>query len=365
MASFKKLYKRELTNGKHFAFIEAFITAVTAAGFGSQKIQTALASLVAKFAVEDEHYKKERASEIVAQRTVADNQRDSFYTRLHRLVLAWAGSGMELLDAAATALKRVFDLYKVNTRAQLDEETGQLDNLITDLLTQEMQDHIATINGTYLFQEMRTAHELVKSLRLEEGVERSEKVQGALATARQECDAAYDDICALIEAASLFADDPAPYNAFIKAWNGTIDIYQETMDRNSSSGGKDDGGGGKDDGKDDGGDTPTPQPDPQPAEQTYKLTIVKNGQGTATVTDAIGQVIASGTDVTSGATVRISAVPVTGHVPTAALNGTAIPLTATDTTYTGAFQMPDHTASLVIETGFYTDPDDDGAGDDN
>ena len=281
MAKFDSLRKTRLTNAQHFAFIEAFITALTAAGFTAQKILDALATLVARFAVEDEYYMKFRASEIVARRTAADLERDSFYTRLHRLVQAWAGSGMELLDAAATALKRIFDLYKVKTTAQIDEETGQLDNLITDLETEQMQADITQINGTYLFQQMKSAHELVKSLRLQEGVEESEKVYGALATARKECDTAYDEACALIEAASLFADDPAPYEAFIKAWNGTIKIYQDMLDRKSSKdkdkdddgsddqggGGSDDGGGDSGGGSDDqggGGDDPAPTPDPTP-----------------------------------------------------------------------------------------------------
>ena len=367
MAKFKTIRKDRLTNGKHFAFIEAFITAMTAAGFTAQRIVAALATLVAKFAVENEHYKKYRASEIVAQRTAADLERDSFYTRLHRLVQAWAGSGMELLDAAATALKRVFDLYKVKTTAQIDEETGQLDNLITDLETQEMQDYIAQINGTYLFQEMKTAHELVKSLRLEEGLEVSEKELGALATARKECDAAYDEVCTIIEGASAFADDPAQYDAFIKAWNGTIKIYQDTLDRKSGKdGGKDDGGkddGGKDDGgKDDeggddqgGGDDPTPspepEPEPEPSTDKSKLLIGKQGTGGASVTDAQGQAIASGSMVAHGATINISVVPVAGKTPTATLNGSYISLTAaTGGAFNGSVQMPARDSQLEIDT---------------
>ena len=235
MAKFSNLKKRDLKNAQHFAFIQAFITAVTAAGFTAQRIVSALAALVAAFQNEDHHYMQFRASEIVAQRTAADDKRDRYYTRLHRLVQAWAGSGMELLDAAATALLRIFNLYKVKVSAQIDEETGQMENLITDLSTTEMQAHIATINGTYLFQQMQEGHEAVKALRLEEGAEVSERVMGALASARQEDDRLYDELCAIIEGASLFADDPTAYEQFIKTWNGTLKIYQDMLDRKSGS----------------------------------------------------------------------------------------------------------------------------------
>ena len=45
-----------------------------------------------------------------------------------------------------------------------------------------MQARLATIGGTYLFQQMVEAHSQVKALRLEQGVEQSEKVVGALAS---------------------------------------------------------------------------------------------------------------------------------------------------------------------------------------
>ena len=180
MATFKPLnYKYRLKNAQHFAFIQAFITALTAAGFSAARITAKLAELVTAFGEEDRYYLIVRASEIIAQRTAADEQRDRFYTRLHRLIQAWAGSGMAQLDEAATALEKPFNLYRVKVNAQMDEETGVLENLITDLSTPAMQAHLETINGTWLFQQMVEGQTLVKSLRLEQGVEESEKVYGA------------------------------------------------------------------------------------------------------------------------------------------------------------------------------------------
>ena len=230
-------YKNRLTNGQHFAFIQAFITALQAAGFTAAKIVAKLAELVNAFGVEDHWYMIARASEIVAQRAAADEKRDRFYSRLHRLIQAWAGSGMAQLDAAATALLRPFDLYKVKINAQMDEETGVLENLITDLSTPEMQAHLATINGTYLFQQMVEGQNQVKALRLEQGVEESQKVYGALSAARKQCDVLYDEMGDLLESFMKVADNPAPYETFISQWNGTVKIYQDMLDRKSASGG--------------------------------------------------------------------------------------------------------------------------------
>lgn len=242
MGKINSLQKVRLKNAQHFAFIQAFITALTACGFTAQRIVSALAALSGAFGVEDQYYMKVRASDIVAQREAADTKRDRFYTRLHRLVQAWAGSGMAVLDAAATALIAVFNLYKVKINAQMDEETGQLENLITDLSTPEMLAKIEAINGTYLFQQMKEGQDEVKALRLEQGAEESEKVYGALASARKGCDRLYDETVAIIEGAALFADDPTAYEAFIKQWNGTVKLYQDMLDRKQN--GKDEDGSG-------------------------------------------------------------------------------------------------------------------------
>ena len=255
MAKFQPLnYKYRLKNAQHFAFIQAFITSLTAAGFSAAKIVAKLAELSAAFADEDKYYMVVRASEIIAQRTAADEQRDRYYTRLHRLIQAWAGSGMAQLDAAATALEKVFNLYKVKVNAQMDEETGVLENLITDLSTTAMQAHLATINGTYLFQQMVEGQTLVKSLRLEQGVEESEKVYGALSAARKECDRLYDEMTDLLESFAKVADDATAYETFISHWNGTVKIYQDMLDRKQGSGS----------GSGDGDDKPTPTPNPTP-----------------------------------------------------------------------------------------------------
>ncbi|MBQ7182061.1 MAG: hypothetical protein IJR87_12340 [Bacteroidaceae bacterium] len=245
MAVFNLLkYKRDLKNAQHFAFIQAFITALQEASFSSTRITAKLAELTAAFSTEDLYYMQARASQIVAQREAADRQRDSYYTRLHRLVLAWAGSGMQGLDEAATALIRPFELYKVKINAQMDEETGVLENLISDLSTTQMQAHITTINGAFFFQQMVAGQNLVKSLRLEQGVEESQKVYGALAAARKACDTLYDEICDIIEGASLFADDPTPFDTFIRQWNGTVKLYQDMLDRKQGSDSSASGSGG-------------------------------------------------------------------------------------------------------------------------
>lgn len=259
MNTFLRPNKTKLKNAQHYAFIDAFLTAIAQENFTAAKIVALLSLLSTAFTEEDRLYMIARASELIAQRDEADHRRDDFYSRLHSLVRLWAGSGEDTKDAAATELLKPFKLYKVKTSAQLEEETGQLDNLITDLSSADMQTDLATIGGTWLFTQMVEAHNQVKSIRLEEGTEQSEKVIGALTAARKNCDQLYDQLTYLIEAFAMTADNPAPYEAFIKKWNGTLKIYQDMLDRKSGSSSSSNGGNGGNGGNTDGGGTdPTP-----------------------------------------------------------------------------------------------------------
>jgi len=300
MAEFLRPSKRSLTNAQHFEFIDAFITVLAEANFTAAKITALLEQQRTAFSEEDRWYMVARASEIIAQREAADKKRDNFYSRLFAIIRAWAGSGMAGLDAAATAVIKPFNLYKVKTGAQIDEESGQLDNLITDLSTAEMQAHLTTLGVTWLYQQMVAAHQETKSYRLEQGQEESEKVTGALRKARQACDKVYDELTYLIEAFAKTADDPAPYEAFIKKWNGTLKIYQDMLDRktgSSTGSGSNNGGTGSGDnpsgtGTDTPGtDTPgtdTPGTDTPGTDTPGTDTPGTGGGGTGTITPGGG-----------------------------------------------------------------------------
>lgn len=272
MAKFLRPNKNALKNSQHYSLMEAFKTVYGEAGFTAAKLAALFTEYNNRFDTENRYYMLARASEVIARRNQADLLRDKLYTKFYALVRVWIDCGNPTMEAAADALAKVFKLYTVKTSAQIDEESGQLDNLITDLSTQANMANIETLGGTWLFQQMVAAHNEVKTIRLEQGQEESQKVAGALLAARKACDEVYDALITAIEAFSFIADDPAPYEAFIKKWNGTLKIYQDMLNRksgNSTAGTANENdnenqnqGGGTDDNDNQGGTTPTPTPDP-------------------------------------------------------------------------------------------------------
>lgn len=83
----------------------------------------------------------------------------------------------------------------------------------------------------------------------------------------------------------------------------------------------------------------------------YNLTIARSGSGTSTVKNAAGVAIVGSNTQPSGSTIYIEIVPAEGHVPTARLNYTDIPLTNDGGTYKGSFQMPARGSVLELYSG--------------
>ena len=83
---------------------------------------------------------------------------------------------------------------------------------------------------------------------------------------------------------------------------------------------------------------------------TPKLTISKNGTGSATVSVG-GNAVSSGAEIAADTEVAISVTPAADATPTATLNGSSVTLTENEGVYTGSFTMPSANATLSINTG--------------
>ena len=231
MKKFIRIVKKNLQKGQHYSLMDAFKTMLAETNFTNGRLAALIATFHERFGKEDLWFAYARTSEVIARRRAADNRRDKFYSKLYALVRVWYESEVPEKEQAATALRKVFKQYKLNVADQLDAESGGLEIIIEVLSTDEMQAHIQTLGGKWLFDEMKASHESFKLLRMEQAEEESKKVVGALVKARKACDAAYDDIIRTIEAAAIVADDPAPYEAFIKRWNGALKNYSDILSR--------------------------------------------------------------------------------------------------------------------------------------
>lgn len=226
------LHKPRLTNGQHFAFITAFTQEIQAVSGAPAKLQTIFDALTEAQKAEDRYLKMSQGSELTGKIREADTLRDESYRKLRDIVKVWAGSGTEPQAAAATALQRVIKTYKINTSAQMDEESGLMANLITDLSTTDMQANIKAIGAEKLLDGMKQGNGQVITLLKQRDEADSTKVVGALRKARLESDKAYTDATEAIEAFNFVQGG---YDSLIDRWNATVNRYQEMLNRKTGS----------------------------------------------------------------------------------------------------------------------------------
>lgn len=258
MAKFEKIDKTKLTSGQHYSFTVAFDDLVGDLETESRKIIAAATAFHQARVKEDECLKLAQGSELTKLLREQDLTRDHNYGWLKRTVTIWVESGLEPEASAAAGLQRLVKLYKIDVNSQIDEETGLLENFLSDVLaSQTLTAALDTLNVRRFFEAAAAANQRVKELLMERGREQSEKVVGALKIARGETDAAYNALCEILESYSVVADEPAAYDALIKEWNAQILRYKDMLKRKST---KDSPDEDKPDVK------PEPEPEPTPVE---------------------------------------------------------------------------------------------------
>lgn len=228
MQKFNTLDKSKLTNGQHFAFMTAFVQDIKKIEGAPEKMKTVIDAMNVAQAEEDKYLKMAQGSALTEKIREADELRDNGYKKLRDIVKVWDGSGIEPQASAATALSTVLNTYRLNTAAQMDEESGLMANLLTDISTTEMEANITAIGATSLVANMRGGNNQVIALLKQRDDEKSAKVVGALRQARINSDKAY---ASMVEAIEAFNYTVGGYDEIITKWNATIKRYQDMLNR--------------------------------------------------------------------------------------------------------------------------------------
>lgn len=232
MQRFYTLDKSKLTNGQHFAFMTAFVQDIQKIEDTPAKMKTMIDAMAAAQADEDKYLKMAQGSLLTEKIREADELRDNSYKKLRDIVKVWTGSGMEPQATAAETLNKVISTYRLNTAAQMDEESGLMTNLLTDISTSEMQANVTAIGAANLVANMRQGNEQVVALLKQRDEEKSGKVVGALRQTRLNSDKAYANV---VEAVEAFNYTVGGYDEVITKWNATIDRYQDMLNRKTGS----------------------------------------------------------------------------------------------------------------------------------
>lgn len=223
-----------MTNGAHFDYMSMTAETAEADSVVSAKAKDETAALRAALAEEDECLQLSRKNALSDRIAEQDALRDQYYSGYKSAVKAMRSMPEgDMLTAAETLWQHLKD-YGIDTKAQLNDETGKMTNLCADLAG-KLKAEVATLGLTTLAESMSAANTEVHDLMMERNAEESTKVAGALKSARKATDAAYKSLIKKVNALALI-DTESDYTAFIDTMNEQIEQYrQKVLARKKSS----------------------------------------------------------------------------------------------------------------------------------
>ena len=223
-----------MNSGAHFEYVSMMLASVQSQAAVKQKVADLVAALASAIEAEDAALKVSTKSFITDDIAQADQDRDTFYAGYKKAVEGFLHTPVADMAQAAKVLKQHIKDYRINTRAQIDQNTGLLANFIADL-EGKYAAQVATLGLSVFVTHMKEANERVRTLVRQRVNERMGITVGALKAARVNTDAAYHNLVQMVNALALVNGD-ADYAAFIDYVNAEITRYKrEVLNQKASA----------------------------------------------------------------------------------------------------------------------------------
>ena len=256
MGKIPNFQKTKLRYGAHFAVMSAFDERVAPLCEQEPLLSTWYAAFKSALTHLDTAVKIARSSDYSKQIMKEDMKRDRLYSNGKMTAEMWSELGIEPQATAARAVLHEINIYKIDTKAQYDQQTGLMINFLQPFESAEMQTHLATLGLTAVFTQMKAANEEVRRLLALRGNERAENAAYDLKSARQATDEAYENLVERINAIALINPSES-WNTFIAQWSAEIARIKQQILSQSTPTGEDEGGTTPSGGDDGGDETPT------------------------------------------------------------------------------------------------------------
>ncbi len=223
-----------MNNAAHFLYVTNVLARAEANEAMAAKVATQVSNLKAALAKEDECFKLSTKSLISDDIAKADAERDMLYIGYKFAVEAFLRHPVAEMAGAAKVLNQHIKDYAIDTKMQLDKETGAIINLISDLETK----YKAEVELLALTPYITSLKEVNESLREYTGARTNERmttVVGALKAARVATDEAYRKLVEMVNALALVEGDTV-YADFITYVNTEIVHYKREVLGQKASG---------------------------------------------------------------------------------------------------------------------------------
>lgn len=216
-------------NGEHFQFMTDVKNGITAATPAALNLEEVFARFNTSYLELDSVLRVDMGSVKTEQLVVADINRDDNWSALNLRVKAALLSPFEEEVAAATRIKRVFDLYGNVRQLSYVEETGLITNLVDDLTNRDNAADCETLQITPWVNALSDRNQLFQTLFNQRNAEYANKQSGDVKAARAVIDPVYGEIVKRLNALVTLDMASAEAQTFIEDLNQRIKYYEELI----------------------------------------------------------------------------------------------------------------------------------------
>ena len=222
-----KISVSRMNNGAHFLYNTDFYTRIDADTAVKEKLTEALARYKQVIDNEDEALKISQKSLNTDKIVEFDEKRDSLVAAVKAVVRAQLTVVDVNVHNAAVKIEQALKDYSINTKDQLDKETGLLVNLIYDL-ENKYADEVEKLALSMFLTQLKEANENVRKYTDLRNKELLEKPAYKLSEARKATDAVYLEVVKQINAHAVLEGD-ALYKNLITLQNQEIVHYKQQV----------------------------------------------------------------------------------------------------------------------------------------
>ena len=222
-------------NGAHFEFHSSTIERAKANSTVSTRCAKVLTPYVQNFTGEDTALKISQKSFLSDEIAATDKWRDDLYKSLRKAIKAMVDFPVEDVAAAAKVLAQSLKDYNIDPSEQMDQETGLLQNLLTDLKG-PLAEQAELLHLTPVVEQLEEANNQMRTLLEQRNDAYATRKIGAMQEARDKVDSSYRQFIQVVNALILLEEDENLID-FAQKQNAAIKRYKQQV-LNQTSGNK-------------------------------------------------------------------------------------------------------------------------------
>lgn len=229
MNKLEHFFTGSLRNAEHFQFMTEFKTAVVSYKAETLGVKDLLPPFQAALDKENIALKIEQGSAKSEVALSLDVYRDqiwkSGWLRIESALLSPLPQEVD----SAIVLKRIFEVYGDIRRHPVNQESGEMTNLVSDLLKPENAKHLQQVHLDKIIPELKKANDQYIQVVSDRNVELSSRESGNTKAARMEVDPLYDLIVESINASIILKTAKPETAKFVEEHNQRVKVYQATL----------------------------------------------------------------------------------------------------------------------------------------